>query len=137
MNLCRKHILLVDDEEAFLQCVSAGLKDSDDEFEIFTAENGKMALEVFRNGTAIDLLVTDLNMPEMSGFELLAFINKNFPATRAILLTGLITSEIEEHLKTIGDYVCIDKTVGFRELRRRIRDELRPSSASGEKRHGG
>ena len=137
MNLCRKHILLVDDEEAFLQSVSEGVKDSDDEFEILTAENGRMALEVFRNGPTIDLLVTDLNMPEMSGFELLAFINKNFPATRAILLTGVITSEIEEHLKAIGDYVCIDKTVGFRELRRRIRDELRPSSASGEKRHGG
>ncbi len=66
------------------------------QFEIITAENGRKALEIFRSGVSIDLLVTDLKMPEMNGFELLVNVKKDFPATRAIALTGLITPEIKE-----------------------------------------
>ncbi|MDA8171742.1 MAG: response regulator [Nitrospiraceae bacterium] len=101
------------------------MKASDGEFEILTAENGRKALEIFRSGVAIDLLVTDLKMPEMNGFELLAAVKKEFPKTRAIALTGFITPEIKEQLKTIGDYVCIEKTVGIRKLRQIVIGELR------------
>jgi len=125
MNICRKNILLVDDEEIFLLSLSEGLSGSDAEMEILTAENGRRALEIFRSGFKIDLLVTDLEMPEMNGFELLASVKKDFPATPAIVLTGLITPKIEERLKAIGDYVCIEKPIGFSELRRRIKGELR------------
>ena len=131
MNMSRKHILMVDDEKAILQSLSEGLA-LDEEFDVLTAENGKRALELFRTGLRIGLLITDLDMPEMNGFELLAHVRKNFPATPAIVLTGLITPKIKERLKAIGDYVCIEKPVGFRELRRKIIDELRLNSAQEE-----
>ena len=123
----RKLILLVDDKKDVLQTLAEGLRASG-EFEIITAENGKRALELFGTGLKIGLLITDLDMPEMNGFELLAHVRKNFPATPAIVLTGLITPKIKERLKAIGDYTCIEKPVGFMELRRRIIDELRVRS---------
>ncbi|MDA8325868.1 MAG: response regulator [Nitrospiraceae bacterium] len=120
----RKNILLVDDKKDVLQPLAEGLRASG-EFEVFTAENGRKALEIFRSGHKIDLLVTDIEMPEMNGFELLAHLKKNFPAVPAIVLTGFITLKIKEQLKAIGDYVCMQKPVSFWELRRRIIHELR------------
>ena len=124
----RKNILLVDDEELFLKSLSEGLQVPDGEFKIFTAENGRKALEVFKSGVSIDLLVTDLKMPEMDGIELLASLKHDFPATRAIVLTSLITPKIEEQLKIIGDYVLLDKSISLGSFRQRIISELRLSS---------
>ncbi len=129
MYICRKHILLVDDEELFLKSLIEGLESNCGGFEILTAENGKKAVEVFRSGLKIDLMVTDLSMPEMNGFELLAFVKKNFPATPALVLTGAVTPEIEEHLKSIGDYDCIEKTIEFDNLWKRVISRLDLPSA--------
>ena len=130
MNTCRKNILLVDDEETFLLSLSEGLKRDDAEFDVSTAGNGRKALEAFRSGRRIDLLITDLKMPEMNGFELLAIIRRDYPGTKAILLTGFITEEIEKRLKAIGNYACIEKPVGLDEIRRRIMGELDCSPVS-------
>ncbi|MDA8090031.1 MAG: response regulator [Nitrospiraceae bacterium] len=127
----RKHILLVDDKKDVLQPLAEGLRVSG-EFEVFTAENGRRALEIFRAGHKIDFLVTDLEMPLMNGFELLAHIKKDYPDIPAIVLTGHITHKIKEQLKAIGDFTCIQKPVSFWDLRRRIIDELRNHPAPKE-----
>ena len=132
MNMNRKLILLVDDKQDVLLTLAEGLR-ATGEFEILTAENGKRALELFGTGIKMDLLVTDLEMPEMNGFELLAHVKKNYPATPAMVLTGAVTHKTKEQLKAIGDYTCIEKPVGLGELRRIIIDELRIHSKPGEK----
>ncbi|MDA8091133.1 MAG: response regulator [Nitrospiraceae bacterium] len=110
MNDRCKHILLADDKKDILEPLAEGLQASG-KFKIFTAKNGRKALEIFRASHGIDLLVTDIEMPEMSGFELLAHVKKDYPDTPAIVLTGHITHKIKEQLKAIGDYVCIEKPV--------------------------
>ncbi|MDA8325668.1 MAG: response regulator [Nitrospiraceae bacterium] len=127
-----KHILLVDDEKAILQSLSEGLESFDGEFDVLTAGNGREALEIFRSGRRIDLLVTDLKMPEMDGFELLAHVKKNFPTIPVIVLTGLITPEIKEQLKAIGDCACFEKTMGIGKLWQKIIEKLRLHSAQEE-----
>ena len=121
----RKHILLVDDKKEVLQPLAEGLRASDGEFEVFMAENGRKALELIKTGRRIDLLVTDLEMPVMNGFELLAHVKRDYPSIPAIVLTGAITHQTKEQLKVIGDFVCIQKPVSFREIRQRIIHELR------------
>ncbi|MDA8091533.1 MAG: response regulator [Nitrospiraceae bacterium] len=130
----RKHILLVDDREYLLQSMAEGLEAVDGDFEIHTAGNGRKALEILKASHKIDLLVTDLEMPVMDGFELLAVVKQEFPALPAIIITGHITPKIKERIKAIGDYLCIEKPIGFKELRRRIIDELRIHSKPEEKR---
>ncbi len=132
MSMRRKHILLTDDNEDFLQSFAEGLS-SDGEFEVFTAGNGGEALEILKAGRKIDLLVTDLEMPVMDGFELLTHLKKDYPAIAAIVMTGHITPKIKERLGAIGDYTCIEKPVGFGDLRQRITDELRIHSKPGRK----
>ena len=132
MNMGWKCILLVDDQKEILYTLAEGLRASDGEFVVFTAENGREALEIFRSGQRIDLLVTDIEMPVMDGFELLARVKRDYPATPALVLTGNITPEIETMLRIIGDYRCLQKPVGFRKLHRKITDELRRHSAHDE-----
>ena len=63
----KKRILVVDDIEVNRAVIIANL---DDEYEIFEAEEGISALEVL-NKESIDLVITDIQMPEMNGLELI------------------------------------------------------------------
>jgi len=63
-----KTILIVDDSASMRQLVSFALKDAG--YEVMDAVNGKDALGKL-NGGKVDMVVTDLNMPEMDGIELI------------------------------------------------------------------
>lgn len=115
--------MLVDDDEAFLNSLSEGLDDPSGGMKVYAAGNGRQALEVLRSRQDIELLVTDLRMPEMDGFELLASVKKDFPATRAIATTACVTPEVEEQLEALG-VRWIEKGAGLVELRRTIMREL-------------
>lgn len=78
-------ILVVDDEESLLVTTAAVL--SREGYEVRTARDGFEALAVLR-GSIPDLLVSDLKMPNMSGFELLAVVRKRFPGMGVIALSG-------------------------------------------------
>jgi YesN/AraC family two-component response regulator len=78
-----KNVLVVDDEEAILLTMAGRFEDYKDQFNVFTAGNGKEAIKVLKSST-IDLVITDLKMPVMDGIELLAYMSTNFstiPAT--------------------------------------------------------
>ena len=67
-------ILIVDDSEMNREILSAILGD---EFEILEAENGEECISVIRKyGTSISLVLLDIVMPVMDGFEVLEFLNK-------------------------------------------------------------
>ncbi|MBU4033185.1 MAG: response regulator, partial [Proteobacteria bacterium] len=64
-----KKVLVVDDDHGFLLSLQDMCRERVDTFQIVTAGNGKEALTVL-SSQPIDLVVTDLKMPEMDGFEL-------------------------------------------------------------------
>lgn len=78
-------ILIVDDDEALLVTTSAIL--FREGYEVRTARDGFEALTVLR-GSIPDLMISDLTMPNMSGFELLAIVRKRFPGMAVIALSG-------------------------------------------------
>jgi response regulator RpfG family c-di-GMP phosphodiesterase len=77
-------VLYVDDEAHNLQSFKATFRRT---FEVFIAESGKEGLEIFKNN-AIDVLITDQRMPEMTGIELLMEVKKIDDEPMRILLTG-------------------------------------------------
>ncbi|MCF2856561.1 sigma-54 dependent transcriptional regulator [Pseudoalteromonas sp. SMS1] len=79
------HILLVDDEPHILRSLSRALRS--DQYTIHTAQSGQDALGVLAN-EPIDVVVTDKNMPGMTGNELLAIIADDYPDTIRIMLTA-------------------------------------------------
>jgi two-component system chemotaxis response regulator CheY len=65
----KKSIVIVDDFDNTLWILEFSLSSIDKEYELLKSKNGKEALAYF-DGRKIDLLITDLNMPEMNGIEL-------------------------------------------------------------------
>lgn len=57
----------------------------------------------------IDLVVTDLSMPKMDGFELLAYMNRNYPQIPVILMTAYGTPKIEEIVSSMGLFRYLEK----------------------------
>lgn len=78
-------ILLVDDEEELLQTTADVL--TREGYVVQTARDGFEALAVLRGGQP-EILISDLNLPNMSGFELLAVIRKRFPGIGVIAYSG-------------------------------------------------
>jgi CheY-like chemotaxis protein len=85
----RRRILVVDGDTAFLQeCANKLLREG---YEVLMAEDGFAALHVLR-GAQPDVLVTELNLPRMSGFELLSVVRTRFPAISVIAFSSEYTA---------------------------------------------
>lgn len=85
----RRTILLVDDEEVIRDLCARTLSD----YRILQAGNGHEALEVLEQ-EPVDLVLTDVMMPEMSGLELLEKIRKANPDQAVVLMTGFGEKEL-------------------------------------------
>ena len=116
------NILLVDDEEMFLSSLSEGLRRRFPEMTFRTASDGEAALDSLGEHTA-DLVITDLKMPRMDGFQLLAAMHSRYPAVPLLIMTAHSTELSEGKAMSAGALHCIDKPVDLAELARRI-DEL-------------
>ena len=78
-------VLLVDDEPLLLEALKAILEEHG--FVCRTAGDGFEALRMLRQTTP-DIIISDLRMPNMSGFELLAIIRRRFPQIAVIVISG-------------------------------------------------
>jgi CheY-like chemotaxis protein len=78
-------VLVVDDEPAVLETSALVLKDRG--FEVRKASDGFEALVELRR-SAPDVIISDLRMPNMSGFELLSVVRRRFPHIPVIAISG-------------------------------------------------
>jgi len=123
----RKTVLIVDDEEAIRGTIEEALEDYKDWISVLTAENGKQAIEHL-NATKVDLVLTDLKMPEMDGFELLAYISRYFSNLAVLVMTGFGSSAISTRLEHMGIPNYLDKPINLGVLVERILVGLEDSS---------
>ncbi|MDY7037617.1 MAG: response regulator, partial [Thermodesulfobacteriota bacterium] len=126
----QKNILIVDDEKYFLLSLKASLETHSSNFNVLMAENGKAAIGILESEN-IDLIVTDLRMPEMDGFELLAYMSINFPYIPAIVTSAFGTPQIKERLETMGTLRFLEKPIDFHELAKAVTDGLAYDLKSG------
>ncbi len=117
-------VLVVDDDRVNLQVISNYLKKSD--YAIAQALNGKEALEILESGFTPDLILLDVVMPEMSGYELCQEIREKFPTDELpiIMLTGRrqISNLVEGLNLGANDYLT--KPIAKNELLARISTQL-------------
>ncbi len=103
-----KTILIVDDETPFLLSLKDGLRDHAGDYQVRTAGNGREAVAIL-DTVKIDLLVTDLKMPVMDGFELLAYLSRRQLGIPVVVMTAFGTQEIENRLKKIDNFHYLEK----------------------------
>jgi len=85
LNPSRHQVLIVDDDAAVRNSLSLLLKASG--YEVTTAANGVEALAQLKSGLPA-VVLSDLNMPKMSGFELLSVVREQFPRLSLVAMSG-------------------------------------------------
>lgn len=112
-----KHILLVDDDEHLIEIMK--LHFTHEGYTTYTAFNGKLALEILeKHAEKIQVIISDVNMPEMDGYEFCQAIRKatETKSTPFIFLSNLAT--LEEKLRgfSTGADDYIPKPIDLKEL---------------------
>ncbi|MCR4416510.1 MAG: sigma-54 dependent transcriptional regulator [Ignavibacteria bacterium] len=109
----RGKILICDDDQVLAQILSDELRAEN--FNIVITNSGKDAIEELKINY-YDVLLLDLNLPDIKGSEVLKFSTANFPFTQVIMLTG--TSDISDAVECmkLGAYDFITKPYDFNEL---------------------
>lgn len=118
-----KKILVVDDEPAVLFALSEALVDKRRGIQVVTARDGREAIELLRT-EKIHLVVSDLRMPDVDGFELLAHLRRHHPSLPVILMTALGPDETAARLGDEEALECLSKPFDVELLRQKIVEML-------------
>jgi DNA-binding NtrC family response regulator len=95
----KKKILVVDDEESLRTVLSTELLSEG--YEVGTAADGDEAVTEMGK-TAFDLILLDIKMPRMNGFEVLKHVKDKHPRTKVIMLTGFADLKNAIESKKLG-----------------------------------
>jgi CheY-like chemotaxis protein len=77
-------VLIVDSDKANLDRIEKGFKELH-HFELLTAQSGKSAITILKK-TKITVLITDINLPDVDGVQLLAYMTRNHPSTPCVVM---------------------------------------------------
>jgi two-component system NtrC family response regulator len=110
----KKRILVVDDEESLRRVTQVQLQQSG--YDVTAAASGDDALERLA-AAPVDLVLTDLRMPGMSGLQLLARIRADYPEVVVIVITAFGTVETAVEAMRSGAYDYVTKPVNPDELK--------------------
>jgi CheY-like chemotaxis protein/predicted regulator of Ras-like GTPase activity (Roadblock/LC7/MglB family) len=116
-------VLIVDDDDNFLSVVRESLEGRADRFRLLTANSGQEAVRLLE-AKPVDLLVTDLRMPGMDGFELLAHVMNRSIELSVCVITGYSTPETVKQLHRMGIMRIWEKPINFKDFAEYIENVL-------------
>lgn len=107
-------ILIVDDEQSMLDFLTLMLQKEG--YDIITANNGAKAKELIKK-EKLDLIISDIKMPDIDGIELLKFIKEVNPEATVILITAYASTKTAIQALKLGAYDYISKPFDIDELK--------------------
>jgi len=112
----KSQILFVDDDESILRLLEIAMKEYDN-IEVLTQTDGLSALDLL-NSITPDLIILDIILPEMDGFELCQRIrnHEKYQTTPIIAFTSLPIEDVKEKLIEAGFSFFFSKTMNFFEF---------------------
>ena len=114
-------ILVVDDEEALRELANDIL--SDKGYKVLTAENGEEALETLQSND-IDLVLSDVIMPEIDGYKLASVIEENYPEIKIQIISGYADVKDQEILNSSLYIDRLQKPYTAEELLKKIKSHF-------------
>jgi len=121
MKKSKAKILIVDDEQNIREVLSIFLKDEG--YIVSVAGDGNSALEATKNDI-FDIIITDLKMPKVSGFDLLKSIKETSPATVVVIITAFGTTESAVDAMKLGAFDYIQKPFKINDIRLIVKNAL-------------
>jgi len=116
-----KKVLIVDDEETLTWSMAKSLSKDRDKYEVIIANNGKEALSHLKNNK-IDLVISDIRMPDINGLDLLVKIKKEYPDTKVIIMTAYGSSDVQKEANRRGSLYYVEKPFEISDIRKIIID---------------
>jgi len=118
-----KLVLLVDDEQSLLKATSIGLKDRG--FKVHTAESGELAIKAIQS-LKPSIVVSDLAMPGMNGFELYQEVKKSaeYKTLPFIFLTAVDDFYAKKFGKELGGAAYMTKPVDLDDLEQILKEKM-------------
>jgi two-component system, cell cycle sensor histidine kinase and response regulator CckA len=116
-------VLLVDDEEGLLETMASALRKHG--WEVITAHDGESAVLEFRQHQgSFDLVITDLVLPGMSGWEVFSIIREAEPKLPILIMSGHLEPKLEAAVNRSGAAGFMQKPFGMTLLLRRVQSFL-------------
>jgi CheY-like chemotaxis protein len=109
-------VLVVDDEETLTWSMTKTLAKDKGKYELVIANTGSEALNVLERDP-IDVVVTDIKMPDIDGLELLSIIRKQYPSTKVIIMTAYGSPEIHKEATRRGSFFYVEKPFEISDIR--------------------
>jgi len=116
-----KKIMIVDDEPDLVFSIKYGLENFSEEYKVIGAKSGRECFELLKNGQMPDLVILDIMMPEMNGWDVFAKLKEN-PEWNEIPVVFL-TAKTDPYSKGFGkmaDVDYIEKPCDIKNLKERI-----------------
>lgn len=118
-----KNILIVDDNRVILGSLSSYLRFKLQDYHVLTAEDGRKAIEALETNP-VSLILTDLEMPNVDGYQLIEYAKKNFPSVPVVVMTGSWSLDLRMLVVKTGVVRCIEKPFRFEELDQMVTEAL-------------
>jgi DNA-binding response OmpR family regulator len=101
-----QRILVVDDQRPLLRALATTLEGAG--FQVFAAESGREATSI-ASEHQLDLLITDLGMPDEDGFELARRMKKEHPELKIIVMSGTFGPDLLKAARLLGADATLSK----------------------------
>ncbi len=125
----KPRILVVDDEESIREFLNIMLKKEG--YDVTCVEDGQKADEILKK-KSFELVISDLQMPHITGLELLKIVKDNYPNTLFMLITAFGTTETAVEAMKNGAYDYITKPFKLDEVRINIANALKSKTLENE-----
>lgn len=127
----KARVLVVDDEESIREFLNIMLRKEG--YDVTCVEDGQKAIDMLKK-KSFEMIISDLQMPNVTGLELLTFVKENYADVLFMLITAFGTTETAVEAMKAGAYDYITKPFKLDEVRINIANALRSKTLETENR---
>jgi PAS domain S-box-containing protein len=118
-----ERVLLVDDEAPIQEMLGAALSDAG--YRVVSAQDGTEAIQhILAVDAHVDVVVLDLNMPRMSGLDVLKVMRARSPEVPVLVITGNLTPLVQAELVAMGHTAILEKPFDLVAFGRALREVI-------------
>lgn len=118
-----KNILIADDDKIFRETLASYLCSRLKSYTVLAVEDGEKAIEALKSNP-VSLILTDLAMPKVDGYNVIAYVKKNHPTIPLIIMTAAWSLELQMLVQKMGIADYIEKPFHLEDIDRIVIEPL-------------
>ncbi len=127
-------ILIIDDDDQIRKMLRLTLNAAG--FDVVEAQDGKIAMKLFHQNLTVDLVITDLIMPEKEGIETIIELRRDFPNVPIIAISGGGRIDPNDYLllaKKLGAQITLEKPFSRKDIINAVNELIKSEGSLSER----